>query len=423
MAAILSFTIISMVGATVLYTVSQNTNSGLQAAMWQQALDGAESAGYRAITALNKAADGDSNAWAGWYSVALSGGASPPTTKPSGGTPLTAGAISPSSATNAYYYFIPPDITLSQGEGNNTLSSWVTVDTGGTSMPLDLNGKQWYRIRAAGQANGLGLKRVSNQRLDNALRNGLSLFRDRKAGTNLAQTDALRATRNIEVIMKPLPPNSSSWPYGVLLRGSISLSGGSFIDSFDSTDPLKSTTGRWDPVKRQSHGDVASLASGNSDFRNMFVYGSLSYSGPPVKNTTNVTGTISTPFSVPAPTPPPSPQWIPLALTYQNKDLTSGQTITISGTQAAPTRIKASGSGNLNLSGSNILTLSNPGGIVYGEIWITGKMTISGSAQDGAAIGRPNENLRRRRYHVLGRSHRQRQHRRRLARPQRHWKW
>jgi len=42
------------------------------------------------------------------------------------------------------------------------------------------------------------------------------------------------------------------------------LNGGGFIDSFDSTDPFKSTNSHYDMAKRQYHGDVGLIDSTGS---------------------------------------------------------------------------------------------------------------------------------------------------------------
>ena len=83
----------------------------------------------------------------------------------------------------------------------------------------------------------------------------------------------------------------------VVVGNTISMNGSAMVDSFDSTDPLKSSNGLYDPAKRQRNGDIGVLSNVNSDLHNAFVYGDLLYSGSAVKNCTNVQGTVSTPFN------------------------------------------------------------------------------------------------------------------------------
>src|SRR4029077_20219568 len=177
---------------------------------------------------------------------------------------------------------------------------WITIDTAG--LPLDSNGNQWYRIRATGTTATVGPARVSNQRLDNDLRKSRFRF-DRKTNNAISSP---QATRTVEVIVQALA--QSTWVRGITLKSAITMSGGGLIDSLNSSDPFKSPNGSYDATKRQSHGDVATTTSGNSNLNNTYVYGSLAYSGSAVKNTANVQGTISTPFNAQIPSTS-DPSW------------------------------------------------------------------------------------------------------------------
>jgi hypothetical protein len=368
MITMMTITILLMLCVTSLYITGQNGNAGMQAASWQQALSGAESAVDQAIAALN------TNTWNNWVTVS----GSVPNLQPSLGATPTAASGPPSSS---QYNYLASSITsqVSQynvsnaittpGEGKNTVSTWTTIDTAG--LPLDANGNQWYRIRATGTAAAVGPPRVSNTRLDNELRK-IGLRFDRKTNNAISTP---QATRTIEVIVQALA--QSMWVRGVTLKNTISMSGGGVIDSYDSSDPFKSTGGLYDPTKRQAHGDVGTINSGNSNLNNTYVYGSLAYSGSAVKNTGNVQGTISTPFNATIPSTS-DPTWTSGMWDSSVTDVEGTTTLT-AGTQANPTRYKLS---QINLSGSNVLTLAGNGNGTDGyiEIWITGKLTTSGSA-------------------------------------------
>jgi hypothetical protein len=173
---------------TSLYIAGQNANAAAQAASWQQALSGAESAVDQAIAALN------TGTWTNW--VTLSG--SVPTLQPQPGPTPTAASGLPAS--NQYNY-VSNSITsqLAQygisntlttgGEGSNAVSVWTTIDTAG--LPLDSNGNQWYRIRATGTASAVGPPRVSNQGLDSSLRK-IGLRFDRKTSNAISSPQATR---------------------------------------------------------------------------------------------------------------------------------------------------------------------------------------------------------------------------------------
>jgi len=363
----MTITILTMLCFTSLYIAGQNANAAAQAASWQQALSGAESAVDQAIAALN------TGTWTNW--VTLSG--SVPTLQPQPGpTPTGASGlpgsnqynyVSNSITSQLAQYGINNALTAS-GEGSNAVSVWTTIDTAG--LPLDSNGNQWYRIRATGTASAVGPPRVSNQGLDSSLRK-IGLRFDRKTSNAISSP---QATRTIEVIVQALA--QSIWVRGITLENTISMSGGGVIDSFNSSDSFKSTNGAYDITKRQSHGDVATIASGNSNLNNTYVYGSLAYSGSAVKNTTNVQGTISTPFNATIPAMS-DPSWTS-GMWNSSPSQVAGTTVLTGGTQDSPARYKLS---QINISGGNVLTLAatGDGSDTYFEIWVTGKMTTSGS--------------------------------------------
>jgi hypothetical protein len=365
---LLTITILATLCFTSLYIASQNANSVSQAASWQQSLGGAESAVDQAIAALN------TGTWTNWITMT---GSVPNLQPQPGPTPTTASAPPGSNHYNYLANSLTPQLAQYQvsnaittaGEGNNLISMWTTIDTAG--LPLDSNGNQWYRIRATGTAATVGPPRVSNQRLDNDLRK-IGLRFDRKTSNSISSP---QASRTIEVIVQALA--QSTWVRGITLKSTITMSGGGLIDSFNSTDPFKSTNGAYDITKRQSHGDVATTNSGNSNLNSTYVYGSLAYSGSAVKSTTNVQGTISTPFNGQIPSTS-DPGWTS-GMWDSSVSQVNGTVTLTAGTKAAPTRFKLS---QINLSGSNVLTLAanTDGTDSYIEIWVTGKMTTSGSA-------------------------------------------
>ena len=366
----ITITILTLICATSLYVASQNTNAGMQTASWQQALSGAESAVDQAFNALN------TSAWTNWKKVNNS--LPYPPTKPSGGNSISVNANPPTNGN--YYYLIPSDIIFQSGvEGNNSVSSWVTIDTAGTGLAQS-GTQQWYRVRATGRAGVPGLKRVSNQRLDNDLRK-LSLIFDRTAGGAISSPVA---SRTIEVIaMAP----QKLLAYGILMRNSINMQGSVNlgIDSFNSTDPNKSTNGQYDSTKAQSHGNVATVNSTSSNLNNKSVDGSLAYSGPTIPGIDGVTGTISTPFNAsvadtsdPAGTPSATYSGVPPSMS-----------LSASGSVNSPTLVKINGDFALSSGAFSIVNGSNNGGAVYITIWVTGQFQMSGGS-NGSITQDPN---------------------------------
>jgi hypothetical protein len=379
--ALVTITIMTLLCATSLYIASQNTNSAMQTASWQQALTGAESAVDQAINALNLNAQGSSSAWTNWKTqVASLPSTQPPAESPA---PTSTDASGPPSS-SSYNYLIPPAITL-QGEGNNSVKSWVTIDTAG--LPWDSNGQQWYRVRATGVANASALARVSNNKLDDNLRNTLSLHFNRKTGATITGTGANvpQVTRSIEVLLSPV--GLSIWTRGVTLRKSLVMNGGGFIDSFDSSDPLKSTDSQYDITKRQSHGDVGIIDSTASTLNGNYLYGNLTYSGPAVGKTSNVQGTISTPFNATVPPVTAPTDWTTDSYsTALPAAVNNVITVQASGTSSSsPTRYKLS---TIDLQGQTTMAIVSPTPPpgqsptpTYLEIWVTGDLKMAGGSQ------------------------------------------
>lgn len=382
MVALLTITILTMICATSLYVTSQNTNATAQTASWHQALAGAESAVDQAMSALNK------ESWTGWYTAQYDATGKLPTSKPAPPNPIAATGY---PALGSYNYYIPVTLAVSapasgvQDESGKTVASWVTVDTN-SSLLKQQSGQsfQAYRIRATGVVGAPGPARVSNSKLDNDLRK-LSLRFDRFSGAAVLTP---QAARRIEVVATPIvTSNSFSFLRAITTQNWVNMTGsGSIIDSFDSSSSLKSyPLGRYNPNPpyRQSHGDVSLVSSvknnSPSDLSNNAVYGSLQYSGPAVKRTSGVQGTVSTPFNVTLPaTSDPSGAFTPYTTNPNDA------TVIASGTSANnPTRLKISGDFSLQKN----FTISAPAPVpsvtaqdTYLAIWVTGNYNTTGNA-------------------------------------------
>jgi hypothetical protein len=344
-----------MICGLSLYVTSQNANATSQTASWQVALSGAESGVEQAYYALNK-----SN-WTGWHTVA----GTLPTTQPTGGTTTI------SAPANGQYIYFTRTLQVS-GEGGGTIKFWTTVDTAG--MPKDSNGNQWYRIRANGIAAAPGPARVSNQKRDNDLRK-ISLRTDRISGLALS---APQAARMIEVIAKPNIINL--WSRGITLSKYVQMNGTGVIDSFDSSSSLYSTNHLYDPSKRKNNGNVGIVDSTSSDLKNDYVGGSITYSGPAIKNTKGVVGNISTPFSTSIPAPS-DPTWAAGSYTTYAGGGLPVTSIT-AGSSSSPTLIKING--DFKLTGGQTFTIAAPSGGGTDNaaiIWVTGSFRTGGTSQ------------------------------------------
>jgi hypothetical protein len=321
----MTITILTLICATSLYVTKYSANATTQTTSWQQAMAGAEAAVDAAMNALN------TNTWTGWYTVT---GTSVPSTQPSpAGTPFPVGSGALPAAGQYNYY--STSFAL-QGEASNSVTMWVTVDNGsltpvssGLTNALN-NNAQAYRIRATAMVAAPGPKRVSNNKLDNDLRH-ISLMFDRLTGTTNASSNG-QASRRVELVAVPVA--QSLLGRALTLKNGIQMSGGAYIDSFDSSNPFKSTNSLYDSTKKQMNGDVgiANTKNGNtySDLKSSIVDGSIQYSGPAIKNTGGVTGGISTPFNatIPATADPAANTSSPPAYAWTDPDKVSGDSYT-----------------------------------------------------------------------------------------------
>jgi len=165
----------------------------------------------------------------------------------------------------------------------------------------------------------------------------------------------------------------------VSVAKTISMNSSAIVDSFNSTDPSKSTNSFYDPAKRQLNGNVFVNYNNKSDLRDAFVYGNLTYSGPEIKNTNNVQGVIATPFNGTS-YPVSDPSWTG---GFYSEYVGGGNPpgpgyFVASGTGTNPTLIKVAGDFTVP-GGKNFSIVSDAAADRYITIWVTGKLTTSGS--------------------------------------------
>jgi hypothetical protein len=198
-----------------------------------------------------------------------------------------------------------------------------------------------------------------------------------------------QVTRTIQVVSKQLP--TSIFKKAVVVRGPMTMSGGAYTDSFNSSDPNKSsngtyingvyTGGQYDQTKRQSHGDIASNESGNfSNLMNSYVYGNAYSNGGTIQNTGNVQGTVYNNFSTTIqPVSDPSFSTVVVNPTTINNP-NAPVTLTASGTtQATATNYILTQLTVSNSANPLILAPAVAGQESYVNIWVKGDMTTSGS--------------------------------------------
>lgn len=345
--AILAVTLIAV--GSALFQASHRFRTGHQSARWAQAGQAAEAGAEIALMAAQK------NSWTanGWSAAPGAPGTIP----------------------------VTKTITLDAGvPATGPISARVSVEK------ITIGTSDWLRIRSRGIADTAGGARAGIDSRDVMLRK-LSLKTDRNTGSTVT---APQATRTVEILAEPVA--KSPFTRTLLLDKKFNMSGGGWIDSFDSSDPAKSTGGLYDVAKRQSNGDVGvNDTQGASDLKSTYVYGDVAYSGPAISNTANVQGTLTTPFSEPV-TPVTAPVWT--TFNASPTDIKTSMTLT-GGPQSSPALYKVK---SVTVPGGNVLTLApHAAGVEsYIEIWATADLTTSGS---GYIIQQPGVHVT---YHIEG---------------------
>ncbi len=338
--------LLSAILGTTLLVAANRYHAAWQAGSWQEALGGAEAGADLAVAALN------TGNWSGWNSVP---GPPPLSGSPAGGSP----ASGPPKADN--YLWKTIELTH-PGEGNQRLALAVTLDAPASLARAP--GGPWMRVRAAGTADVPGPPRPSMERLDAALRK-LSLVTDRHTGQAVIVP---QVSRRIEVIVKPSPHRRA-----ITLQNCIVMTGG-VIDSFDSSDPLRSLGQLFDPSRHGTQGNVATLRSDGSDLNNVTVYGNLDFNGPDVPNVTGVRGSITPHFAEELPVvTDPGPGW---TVTHPEVTAVNNLAVLVGGPKAAPARYKLT---DFNVSlGAVTIAPGVAGQESYVEIWVTGDLRTAG---------------------------------------------
>jgi|GEM_PF-6731401 len=178
----------------------------------------------------------------------------------------------------------------------------------------------------------------------------------------------------------PVGAQTSSPATAIVVAKTINLNSSAVVDSFDSSDPLKSTNYFYDPAKRQPNGNIFISNDIGSDFHNAFVYGDLMYSGTAVKNIGNVQGVITTPYTATVP-PVSDPTWSDGSFVqYTGGGNPPASAFVADGTASNPTLIKVVGDFTVP-GGKTFAVYSSTAVDRYVTVWVTGKFTTSGSGR------------------------------------------
>ncbi|MEO8439878.1 MAG: hypothetical protein ABI540_06605 [Spartobacteria bacterium] len=337
--------ILSLLATEVLRTVSGRFQLGLQVASWQESLVAAESGIDLAVVELRKSLyPAPNGAWSGWDNT-------------------------PGNGVVSHGLTMVPNAGLA----GTPMTIEVAVDA-----PIGLidpsSGWQYYRVRTLGWLPLTGPPRSGFNKQDNHLRK-LTLRVQRFIDTLFSsETSAPHTSRRLEAVIAPV----SSFGQAIFSLSTINLNNQNIVvDSYNSTDPTKSTNTLYDVTKRQFNGDIAT--NGNLiQAGNAHIYGDVATNSGTTTGVNNVTGEIRADFYQ-EPIPIAAPTWPSINPTPSV--VTGTATLTASATQgSASSRYRLNG---ISISGSQTLTFagSADGSPTYIEIYVTGDITVGGTSQ------------------------------------------
>lgn len=351
--ALTTIATLTFIAASFIVRITDRSREGGHSASWIEASEVAESAGAVAMAEIRRVLPDSvhfpADAWTGW-SATLNGAPSPlPTGKGVPGTMV-----------------LQKTITLTHvGEENTTSTAVVSVDAPATL--LDGNQDQWLRVRATGTAYLPGTMRLSLSSADRQLRR-LAFFKDAITGQAIAKPQVSRA---VEWIVQPLPAFGTAMQAGGLIQSS---SSSVLVDSYDSTDQHKSTSGLYDRAKAQKNGTVW---TNNSTFSlTGAVMGGVATNGATMPDNLSVTGSVNTShYQVLAPIS--TPNWgglynlgLPMIMNLSLSTSTGGSLYHFSSIPLALT-LKANKDSKGNVIPSQV------------QVWVDGDITGSITVENG----------------------------------------
>src|SRR5437870_3132999 len=325
--------ILSLIAVETLRLVTAKYQNALQTSTWQEALLAAESGLDLAIVELRKSLYPQPNhAWDGWNNP-------------------------PGNEVTGY------ELTTVPNAGLNGTPMTIETNVDAPTQLIDpTNSWQYYRIRTVGTIPITGPARTSDNPQDTKLRR-LSLRWERFTNGILTPRllTAPQVSRRVEAVVRPV----SAFDQAIMSVGVVDLTNQNIVvDSYDSTDPTKSTNGLYDPAKRQENGDIATdgqlIEAGNAQ-----IHGDVATNAGTVSGAANITGVERTDFYQ-EPIPVGAPSWStwnssPSSVTGTTTITASSEHVSIGGNSQITASIYAPGHDvTVNGSGTN--------GHVYGSI-------------------------------------------------------
>src|SRR5438874_844866 len=342
---VLVIAMLSLIAVETLRLVTVKYQNALQTSTWQEALLAAESGIDLAIVELRTSLYPQPNhAW-----------------EPPWGNP-------PGNEITSH------DLTTVPNAGLNGVPMTIETSVDAPTQLIDpTNSWQYYRIRTVGTIPITGPARASDNPQDTKLRR-LSLHWERFTDGILAprSLEKPQVSRRIEAIVRPVSASDQA----VMSVGVVDLTNqNSVVDSYDSSNPTKSTNGLYDPAKRQENGDIATdgqlIEAGNAQ-----IFGDVATNAGTVSGAANISGVERTDFYQ-EPIPIGAPSWADSSTASIN-GTTTIDAVATQGSVASRYTFSS-----ISLSGNKTLTIAgNPNGSqTYIEIYVTGDISVSGTGQ------------------------------------------
>ena len=326
--ALLMLMVLSLVGATVLMTVSTRYNYTQKAIGWDEALAAAEAgANYGMVNCRRTLPTSTTSPWVGWEKYAGAYTWTPVLNPADAAAQLAAG--------QALIYNLPAASYLtSTGEGSTVFWYHVEVDA---PASLVVNGNQWYRIRSTGYAALPGLARAGNdnpsgaqthndilRKLDLRFDHFIMRYGDYAHAAGSVVSVSPQATRRVEVIARPTTPFSlaafTASPTGAPLNLAL-------IDSFNSLDTVHYPGGLYTSAPRNPATGVGSKGSiyinAPVSTLSTAVYGDVSINYGTLAQTSNITGAVQDQETLAIPTVSP-PSWAASVVSPPETTLVAG---------------------------------------------------------------------------------------------------
>jgi Tfp pilus assembly protein PilX len=349
--ALIAMGVLALIATGALYSIGNRHAVSFHSQSWNDALASAEVGTDVALAAMNESIANPTTAWLAW---------------------------SPSDATTFPKTWTPP-ITPHSGEGNVQVHAQVTID----DAIADSNGERWFRVRSMGVAEVVGTQRrgIEPAVLDSSgQKNHRSMLRKTRFSNDLTG-GALRlpqVARSIECLAGSV--RARRFTRGLAVQNAITMSGGAIIDSFDSTDPAKSTGGRYDPAKRQDRADIATNSSGDlSDLNGCEVRGSAYSNGGAIQDPGGVVGAVFDNFSTNIPEVT-TPVWGTINVTPSAISNPTGGLTLAGGPAGTPQNYKVTTLALTTAANSLTLAPHVVGQQSFVNIWITGGLSVTGTA-------------------------------------------